>query len=180
MSDVFPKLREIFIPKNEKTPFRILTLSDGELVVQKERQLVPKLASQLSEDIKGKFRINSQAIRYFTSEYGQPDTLALASILQLNSAKEATLIDIKCSDSYIEAGDKIYELFKNDGFDCSLTLKANKECIRPNPWAEPKGETQLFIGKNFFWLDNFDEKTEFRIKINEEEEQKMAINKGEE
>ena len=180
MSDVFPKLREIFIPKNEKTPFRILTLSDGELVVQKERQLVPKLASQLSEDIKGKFRINSQAIRYFTSEYGQPDTLALASILQLNSAKEATLIDIKCSDSYIEAGDRIYELFKNDGFDCSLTLKSNKECIRTNPWAEPKGETQLFIGKNFFWLDNFDDKTEFRIKINEEEEQKMAINKGEE
>ena len=180
MTDVFPQLRKIFIPKNEKTPFRILTLSDGELVVEKERRLVPKLASELSEEIKGKFRINSQAIRYFTSDYAQPDTLALASILQLNTVKEATLLDIKCSDSYIEAGDRIYELFKNDGFDCSLTLRSNKECLRPNPWTEPKGEVQLFIGKNFFWVDNFDEKTEFSVKINEEEEIKMDVKKGEE
>ena len=180
MSDVFPELRKIFVPKNEKTPFRILTLSDGELVVQEERRLVPKYASELAEEIKGKFRINSQAIRYFTSEYGQPDTLALASILQLNSAKEATLLDIKCTDSYVETGDRIYELFKDDGFDCNITLKSNKECIRPNPWTDPKGEVKLYIGKNYFWLDNYDEKTEFRIKINDEEETKMDLIKGEE
>ena len=180
MSDVFPKLRQIFIPENEKTPFRILTLSDGELVVAEERKMVPKLASELSEEIKGRFRINSQAIRYFTSDYGQPDTLALASILQLNTVKEATLLDIKCSDSYIEAGERIYSLFKEDGFDCNLTLKANKACLRPNPWTEAKKEVQLFIGKNFFWVDNFDDKTEFRVKMNEEEEVKMNITKGEE
>ena len=180
MSDVFPKLRQIFIPENEKTPFRILTLSDGELVVAEERKMVPKLASELSEEIKGRFRINSQAIRYFTSDYGQPDTLALASILQLNTVKEATLLDIKCSDSYIEAGERIYSLFKEDGFDCNLTLKANKACLRPNPWTEAKKEVQLFIGKNFFWVDNFDDKTEFRAKMNEEEEVKMNITKGEE
>ena len=133
MTDVFPQLRKIFVPKNQKTPFRILTLSDGELVVEEERRMVPKLASELSEEIKGKFRINSQAIRYFTSEYGQPDTLALASILQLNTVKEATLLDMKCSDSYIESGDRIYELFKNDGFDCDLTLRSNKVCLRSNP-----------------------------------------------
>lgn len=180
MSDVFPELRKIFVPKNEKTPFRILTLSDGELVVQEERRLVPKYASELAEEIKGKFRINSQAIRYFTSEYGQPDTLALASILQLNSAKEATLLDIKCTDSYVETGNRIYELFKDDGFDCNITLKSNIECIRPNPWTEPKGEAKLYIGKNYFWLDNYDEKTEFRIKINDEEETKVDVIKGEE
>ena len=181
MSDVFPQLRKIFVPKNEKTPFRILTLSDGELVVQEERRLVPKYASELAEEIKGRFRINSQAIRYFTSEYGQPDTLALASILQLNSAKEATLLDIKSSDSYIEIGNRIYELFKDDGFDCNITLKANTECIRPNPWTEPKSEVKLYIGKNYFWLNNnFDEKTSFRIKINEEEETSMGLIKGEE
>ena len=180
MSDVFPQLRKIFIPENEKTPFRILTLSDGELVVEEERKMVPKLASELSEEIKGKFRINSQAIRYFTSDWGQPDTLALASILQLNTVKEATLLDIKCSDSYIEAGERIYNLFKEDGFDCNLTLRANKACLRPNPWTEPKDEVQLFIGKNFFWVENFDDKTEFKVKMNEEEEVKMNINKGEE
>ena len=180
MSDVFPQLRKIFIPENEKTPFRILTLSDGELVVEEERKMVPKLASELSEEIKGKFRINSQAIRYFTSDWGQPDTLALASILQLNTVKEATLLDIKCSDSYIEAGERIYNLFKEDGFDCNLTLRANKACLRPNPWTEPKDQVQLFIGKNFFWVENFDDKTEFKVKMNEEEEVKMNINKGEE
>ena len=178
MTDIFPKLRKIFIPKNEKTPFRVLTLSDGEIVVAEERRRVPILASELSEEIKGKFRINSQAIRYFTSS-AQPDTLALASVLQLNTVKEATLIDINWTDPYNEAGDKIYELFKNDGFDCNLVLKSNKECIKPNPWTESKGEIPLFIGKNFFWLENYDDKTEFKLIINEEEV-KMNILKGEE
>ena len=181
MSDVFPQLRKIFVPKNENTPFRILTLSDGELVVEKERKLVPKYASELAEEIKGKFRINSQAIRYFTSEYGQPDTLALASILQLNSAKEATLLDIHSSDSYTETGDRIYELFKEDGFDCDITLKSSKECIRLNPWNEPKKEEKLFIGKNFFFINesNLDESVEFFIKINDEKEFKMKVILGE-
>ena len=178
MTDIFPQLRKIFIPKNEKTPFRVLTLSDGEIVVAEERRKVPILASELSEELKGKFRINSQAIRYFTSS-AQPDTLALASVLQLNTVKEATLIDIKWDDPYSESGDKIYELFKDDGFDCHITLKSNKECIKPNPWTDSKGEMPLFIGKNFFWVENFDEKTEFKISINDEEF-KMNIQKGEE
>ena len=181
MSDIFPELKKIFVPKNENTPFRILTLSDGELVVDKERKLVPKYASELAEEIKGKFRINSQAIRYFTSQYGQPDTLALASILQLNSAKEATLLDIQSNDSYTETGDRIYELFKEDGFDCDITLKSNKECIKLNPWNEPKKEEKLFIGKNFFFIDNslIDDKSEFFIKINDEKEIKMNLIQGE-
>ena len=52
MTDIFPQLRKIFIPQNEKTPFRILTLSDGEIVVAEERRKVPILASELSEEIK--------------------------------------------------------------------------------------------------------------------------------
>ena len=179
MTDIFPQLRKIFIPQNEKTPFRILTLSDGEIVVAEERRKVPILASELSEEIKGKFRINSQAIRYFTSS-AQPDTLALASVLQLNTVKESTLIDINYRDPVNEAGDRIYELFNGDGFDCKLTIKSNKECIKDNPWTVPKGDIPLFIGKNIFWIDNFDEKTEFTIKINDEEEVKMNVIKGEE
>ena len=178
MTDIFPQLRKIFIPKNEKTPFRILTLSDGEIVVAEERKNVPILASEFSKELKDKFRINSQAIRYFTSS-AQPDTLALASVLQLNTVKEATLIDIKWDDPYNESGDKIYQLFKDDGFDCNISLKANKECIKSNPWTDSKGEMPLFIGKNFFWLENYDEKTEFKLAINEEEF-KMNIIKGEE
>ena len=180
MSDIFPELKKIFIPKNQKTPFRILTLSDGELVVKEERELVPKLASEFANEIKGKFRINSQAIRYFTSEFGQPDTLALASILQLNNVKEATLIDINSRDSYIETGDKIYELFKDDGFDCRLNMKSNCACIKNEPWGEKKEEIQLFIGQNFFWLDDYNENVKFKIEVNDEEEVEMNVIYGEE
>ncbi len=180
MSEIFPELKKIFIPKNEKTPFRILTLSDGELVVEEERKLVPKLASEFANEIKGKFRINSQAIRYFTSEFGQPDTLALASILQLNNVKEATLIDINSRDSYIETGDKIYELFKDDGFDCRLNMKSNCACIKNEPWGEKKEEIKLFIGQNFFWLDDYNENVKFKIKVNDEEEVDMNVIYGEE
>ena len=180
MTDIFPQLRKIFTPENEKTPFRILTLSDGEIVVEEERRKVPILASELSEEIKGKFRINSQAIRYFTSNYANPDTLALASVLQLNTIREATLLDINWKDPYNEAGDRIYELFKDDGFDCNLMIKSNKECIKPNPWSEIKSEMPLFIGKNYFWIENFDDKTEFTVKMNDDQEVKMEIAKGEE
>lgn len=56
-----------------------------------------------------------------------------------------------------------------------LMIKSNKECIKPNPWSEVKLEMPLFIGKNFFWVDNFDDKTEFTLKINEDQEIKMEI-----
>lgn len=91
--------------------------------MQKKERKVPILASELSEEIKGRFRINSQAIRYFTSTYARPDTLALASVLQLNTIREATLLDIDWKEPYNEAGDKIYELFKDDGFDCNFNDK---------------------------------------------------------
>ena len=178
MTDIFPQLKKIFIPKNKNIPFRVLTLSDGEIVVAEERKNVPILASELSDTLKGNFKINSQAIRYFTSS-AQPDTLALASVLQLNTIKEANLIDINWQDPYNEAGDRIYELFKDDGFDCNIILKSNKECIKSNPWSDKKDEMPLFIGKNFFWVEKYDEKTEFKISINNEEV-KMNIIKGEE
>eukprot|EP00833_Pecoramyces_ruminatium_P012738 jgi/Orpsp1_1/1186770/evm.model.d7180000053193.1 len=177
MTDVFPQLEKIFIPENQKTPFRILTLSDGELVVKSERINVPILASEFYEKVKSKFRINSQAIRYFTSS-AQPDTMALASILQLNTINEATLIDINYKDSYIESAEKISELFKNDGFDLDLKIKSNKECIKTAPWTDAKNEAELHNGKNFFWIDNFDEKTEFDVKI-DDKEIKMNIKYGE-
>ena len=178
MTDVFPQLEKIFIPENQKTSFRILTLSDGELVVEKERINVPILASEFYEKVKGKFRINSQAIRYFTSS-AQPDTMALASILQLNTINKATLIDISYQDSYIESAEKIFELFKNDGLNLDLKIKSNKECIKKAPWVDAKNEVELYIGKNIFWIENFDEKTEFVFRI-EDKEIKMNIKYGEE
>ena len=179
MTDVFPQLEKIFIPENQNKSFRILTLSDGELVVKEERKNVPILASALYEKIKGKFRINSQAIRYFTSLCSQPDTMALASILQINTINEATLIDINYIDSYSESAEKIADLFKNDGFDVDLKLKSNEECIKKEPWIDAKNEVDLIFGKNIFWIENFGKSTDFILKIGEKEK-KMNIKYGEE
>ena len=49
--------------------------------------------------------------------------MALASILQLNTINEATLIDINYNDSYIESAEKIADLFKNDGLNVDLKIK---------------------------------------------------------
>ena len=165
MTDVFPQLRKIFKPENKNKSFRMLTLSDGEIVVAEERKNVPILASELSQELRGKFRINSQAIRYFTSS-AQPDTLALASLLQLNTVKEATLIDIKWDAPCNESGDQIYTLFNNDGLDCDIKIKSNKKCIKQNPWSDVAEEVSLFLGKNMFWVENYDDTTEFILRIN--------------
>lgn len=177
MTDVFPQLRKIFKPENKNKSFRMLTLSDGEIVVEEERKNVPILASELSQELRGKFRINSQAIRYFTSS-AQPDTLALASLLQLNTVKEATLIDIKWDAPCNESGDQIYTLFNNDGLDCDIKIKSNKKCIKQNPWSDVAEEVSLFLGKNMFWVENYDDTTEFILRINNQDT-KMNVIKGE-
>ena len=43
--------------------------------------------------------INSQAIRFFSSSFANPDTMGLASVMQLNTIKDTNLIDINASDT---------------------------------------------------------------------------------
>jgi len=64
---------------------------------------------------------------------------------------------------------KYQNYFKNDGFDLDLKVKSNKECIKVAPWNDVKNEAELYIGKNIFWIENFDDKTEFITKMDDKE-----------
>jgi hypothetical protein len=72
-----------------KRNLRILTISDRQF--DSTEQTI-KYSSLVAEKFKGKFNVNSQAVRYFISTC-QPDTRGLASLLQF-STKIRTLEDI--------------------------------------------------------------------------------------
>ena len=59
MSGIFEELKKILI--NNNLSYRILTLSDGDLF---DSQLTSQNASKLYNELNGKFKINSQAIRF--------------------------------------------------------------------------------------------------------------------
>jgi hypothetical protein len=123
---------------------RLLTLSDG---ILDDQIKTLEAASGLAPELKDKFSINSQAIRFFTSR-NQPDTRGLSSFLQLNTVGTAHLLDI---DSKIKDTDiipMISELFKGDGLDYQITLTCGKNLLKTSPWTEGKEKLTLFNGDN--------------------------------
>ena len=74
----------------DKKNIRILTISDG--ILDDQTETLQK-ASSIAEQLKKSYRINSQAIRFFTSE-NQPDTRGLSAFLQFNNTGHANLVDI--------------------------------------------------------------------------------------
>ena len=64
MNTALVKLEEILDKLEDGISIRILVFSDGELHDQDKTM---QLSSKIAEKFKGKFRINSQAIRYYTS-----------------------------------------------------------------------------------------------------------------
>jgi uncharacterized protein with von Willebrand factor type A (vWA) domain len=82
MSKALEQLENVLTNFEEGISIRILAFSDGELHDQEQTM---QLSSKIAEKFNGKFSINSQAIRYYTSSWGEPDTRGLSSVLQLNS-----------------------------------------------------------------------------------------------
>ena len=101
MSGIFEELKKILI--NNNLSYRILTLSDGDLF---DSQLTSQNASKFYNEINGKFKINSQAIRFFSSNYANPDTLGLSSVIQFNTTCEAKLLDINANDNELLVAEK--------------------------------------------------------------------------
>ena len=141
---VFDELSKIILIN--QTCFRILTISDGEVWDQTETL---QKASEFAAKINGKFSINSQAIRFFTSS-SQPDTTALSSVLQLNTVGKPTLIDIDSSQDDNEIVSILCSLF-NDDLDSNIKLQAKTNNLRIDPWADPVKEIRLTSGKNVVW-----------------------------
>ena len=128
MSGVFEELKKILI--NNNLSYRILTLSDGDLF---DSQLTSQNASQFYNEINGKFKINSQAIRFFSSSYANPDTLGLSSLIQFNNACEAKLLDINAKDDELLVADQLSKLYINDGLGNKISLLSDKNNIQSAP-----------------------------------------------
>ena len=160
MHGVFDELQKIIL--NKDLSYRILTLSDGDLHDSKETS---NAASEFYNQIKGQFNINSQAIRFFSSKDANPDTLGLASVIQLNTVKQATLLDVNAKDEESVIAEQLSKLFISDGLGNKILLLSDKQNMQIAPWENKSNEIVLAPGRNIFWLDDV---SKFQIKINEE------------
>ena len=152
MCQALKQLETILNNLEEGISIRILVFSDGELHDQEQTM---QFSSKISEKFKGKFRINAQAVRYYTSSYGEPDTRGLSSILQMNSINTTPkLEDISSYNEVTIISDKICEYFINDGLDLCVKLKSKNLNLYNNPWEKPVNEIRLLKGKNLFWIEN--------------------------
>ena len=171
MQGVFNELEKIIV--NQNLSYRILTLSDGDLHDSRETS---NKASEFYNKIKGKYSINSQAIRFFSSSYANPDTLGLASVIQLNTIKDTTLLDVNAKDDESLIADKLSKLFINDGLGNKVVLISDKQNIKSAPWEEKSNQIILAPGRNVFWLDDI---SQFNIQVNDEKPVKVEVQNGE-
>ena len=171
MQGVFQELEKII--SNQNLSYRILTLSDGEL---HDRLETSNKASDFYNKIKGKYSINSQAVRFFSSNYADPDTLGLASVIQLNTIKDTTLLDVNARDDESLIADKLSKLFINDGLGNKVVLISDKQNLKNAPWEEKSNQIVLAPGRNVFWLDDI---SQFNVQVNDEKPVKVEIQIGE-
>ena len=152
MSEALIQLEKVLNDLSYGSSIRILVFSDGEL---HDQEKTIELSSTIAEKFRGKFRINAQAIRYYTSTDAEPDTKGLSSILQLNSINETPkLEDINHTIDEDIITNKICAYFTNDGLGLDIKLKSNFFNLYINPWETPTNEITLIKGKNLFWIDN--------------------------
>ena len=144
------KLQELLETFDYIKPIRLLTISDGQV---HDRVNVQSAANELVEFLKNHdFSINSQAVRLFTG-VNQPDTTALASLLQLNNTTTSFLVDISSSEANDEIVDKMVDLFKTDNLDYGQTLTTSDSILVKYPWeASTSSHLTLIPGDNLFWL----------------------------
>ena len=171
MKGVFEELEKIIT--NPNLSYRILTLSDGEL---HDSQQTSNKASEFYNKIKGKYNINSQAIRFFSSNDASPDTLGLASVIQFNTIKETTLLDINARDEETSIADRLGKLFINDGLGNKVVLNSDKINLKSAPWEVKSNQIVLAPGRNVFWLDDI---SQFNVQVNDEKPVKVTITNGE-
>jgi hypothetical protein len=164
MSEIPYQLENILNKYNSDKSICLLTLSDGIIGDQDETQ---ENAANLVKKLNGRFtNLNSQAIRFMSSDYAQPDTRALCSLLQLNSNLQNnsnilltfnpvdtnnnnySMSDNKCEELATEIS-KLFQISEGSGW--ILKSNGNKK-FKVEPYGQelsflelPKGKTSLFI-----------------------------------
>lgn len=130
-------------------PIRLLVLTDGALNDQDETCVE---ASRLAGELRGKFRINSQAFRFYTSS-SEPDTRGVCACLALNTVSESQLIDLSAAQSESVLVDSIFDAFDGDGLDMTAEIEADDAILTANPWdAQPQKTLALKPGLNYVWF----------------------------
>ena len=102
--------------------------------------------------------------------------MGLASVIQLNTIKDTTLIDINAKDEESLIADQLSKLFINDGLGNKVVLISDKNNLKNSPWEEKTNKIALAPGRNVFWLDDI---SQFTIQVNEENPVKVTIQNGE-
>jgi hypothetical protein len=150
MEPAIKKLQELLATLSYNKPIRLLTISDGQV---HDRVKVLSAAGDLVKFLENHdFSINSQAVRLFTG-MNQPDTTALASLLQINNTTTSSLVDIPASESNDVITDKISNLFRSDNLDYSRTLTMTEKLVKKFPWeTSESSQITLTPGENIFWL----------------------------
>jgi hypothetical protein len=140
-----------YLQVKQNNKLRLLAISDGQLDDQ-ERTMTE--ASMLAKEISGKFQINSQSVRFFTSTYGQPDTRGLAGILQFDSKGLSKLTDLNASLTDDVISSAIAGMFKDDGLDMNIVMEADKAVFKSTPWSVPSDKLNVYEGSNTIWLSD--------------------------
>ena len=92
MNQIPTELEKILKNFDSNKTICLLTLSDGMIADQDQTQ---ENSANLVKTLNGRFtNFNSQAIRFMSSDYAEPDTRALCSLLQLNSNLQNNNSDI--------------------------------------------------------------------------------------
>jgi hypothetical protein len=151
MAGVFSELQTMLDPGNPRV--QLLVLSDGDV---HDQQASADAAARVAPVLKGRHQIEARAIRLFTSQRGQPDTRALASVLQMNTDTVATLVDLPNTMPFDQMAQRIAQMF--DG--CSshgCILRTENRVLLPQPWDSATHELNLRVGKNTFWIQELPE-----------------------
>lgn len=140
------------IRNSKHSSIRILTISDGE-IGDKPQCLTQSnaLATELKER---KYAINSTAIRFYTSQYGNPDTKALACLLGLGTEHQGDTTFIVDIDSRQNREDIIVTIAQllTDELKAASSVLSFDKIILDTPWGEPSYNINVRDGNNTFWF----------------------------
>ena len=130
---------------------RVLAISDGE-ICDKERSL--RAAEVLNQQFRSKIRINSQSVQLFSSDFANPDTVALCSLLRLNNTKSAKLVNIFKKTSSTARVAMIKESISGDNLEFNVQIKCEKPLFKKDLWEpDMKASLNMLEGNNLFWID---------------------------
>lgn len=146
MHGVFQELQAQLDRNNPRV--QIIALSDGD--VHDQAQTVTAAASA-ADALKCGFEIDARAVRLFTSDHAQPDTRALASVLQLNTHTAATLVDLRTSLALDAMAESMAGMFNESGCR-GATLQTDHAVLQLQPWGQPAHQMSVRAGRNTFWL----------------------------